>query len=70
VSSAKRGNVLRRRILVSDEREKKSGRLANDEETSDEVEAHKKLHATSEAPDAADDTSDDVEAHRKFGKDA
>lgn len=55
---------------MSDEREKKSGRLANDEETSDEVEAHKKLHATSEAPDAADDTSDDVEAHRKFGKDA
>jgi hypothetical protein len=55
---------------VSDEREKKSGRWANDEEAGDEVEAHKKLHATSEAPDAADDASDDVEAHVKHGKDA
>jgi hypothetical protein len=55
---------------VSDEREKKAGRLANDEETPDEVEAHKKLHATSEAPDAADDAGDDVEAHLKSHKNA
>lgn len=55
---------------MSDEREKKSGRYANDEQTGDEVEAHKKLHATAEAPDAADDASDDVEAHVKGGKDA
>ena len=53
---------------MSDEREKKWGKSANDEATPDDVEAHKKLHATSEAPDAADDADDEVEAHLRVHK--
>ena len=50
---------------MSDEREKKAGKMANDDEMAD-VEAHKKSH---QAADATVET-DDVEAHMKAGRSA
>ena len=58
---------LRRRIHVSDEREKKSHGAQDEDSGQDDVEAHKKLHAQN---DEANSDDDDVEAHAKVHKDA
>lgn len=51
---------------MSDERDNKAGRFANDEAEQDAVEAHVKTKMNDEAESA----DDDVEAHVKHGKDS
>jgi hypothetical protein len=50
---------------MADEREKLSGKTANDEVKPDDVEAHKLVHQSDEAEEAKDD---DVEAHKLSNK--
>jgi hypothetical protein len=58
------GNVLRRRIQMADERDKKFG---TDEDKPEDVEAHKKyaLGATDEGKADPAEEENDVEAHQR-----
>jgi hypothetical protein len=60
------GKRRRRRVKVSEEREKNEGVENDDRATENDVEAHKKWGKDAD-PTASDD-SDDVEAHMKYGK--
>jgi hypothetical protein len=51
---------------MSEDREKKTGRLADDSETStDDVEAHVRASRQNETAPPSEDEGDDVEAHVK-----
>jgi hypothetical protein len=71
MSIRKRGNVLsKRRLEMSDERDMRTGRHADQSEPDDEVKAHVKSGRGAADAAAAEGTGDDVEAHVKSSRGA